>query len=219
MKDLTTKEKILDAAEKLFVDNGFAATSLRAIIKEAAVNTAAVHYHFGSKEGLIKEVFNRRVAELNRERLEKLDALEAERGDRPVPLKEVIRAFLLPVMRRNRAGGKQEVIPRLMARAITEPEAVFTDSIHHDAFKEVAMRFGRAVSRALPGLSREEIEWRMHMVVGAMVFTVFIPRIHPEKSKRFTWSRDPDEVTERLVRFLSAGMRAPMPEAAGKDSN
>ncbi|MCK4773879.1 MAG: TetR/AcrR family transcriptional regulator, partial [Candidatus Krumholzibacteria bacterium] len=142
MKDLTTKEKILDAAEKLFVNNGFAATSLRAIIKEADVNTAAVHYHFGSKEGLIEEVFNRRVAELNRERLEKLDALEAERGDRPVPLKEVIRAFLLPVMRRNRAGGNQEVIPRLMARAITEPEAVFTDSIHHDAFKEVAMRFG-----------------------------------------------------------------------------
>ncbi len=219
MKDLTTKEKILDAAEKLFVNNGFAATSLRAIIKEADVNTAAVHYHFGSKKGLIDEVFNRRVAELNRERLEKLDALEAERGDRPVPLKEVIRAFLLPVMRRNRVGGNQEVIPRLMARAITEPEAVFTDSIHHDAFKEVAMRFGRAVSRALPGLSREEIEWRMHMVVGAMVFTVVTPRIHPEKSKRFTWSRDPDEVTERLVRFLSAGMRAPMPEAAGKDSN
>ena len=212
MKDLTTKEKILDAAEKLFVDNGFAATSLRAIIKEADVNTAAVHYHFGSKDALALSVFAR-------ERLEKLDALEAERGDRPVPLKEVIRAFLLPVMRRNRAGGNQEVIPRLMARAITEPEAVFTDSIHHDAFKEVAMRFGRAVSRALPGLSREEIEWRMHMVVGAMVFTVVTPRIHPEKSKRFTWSRDPDEVTERLVRFLSAGMRAPMPEAAGKGSN
>jgi AcrR family transcriptional regulator len=218
MKDLTTKEKILDAAENLFVDNGFAATSLRAIIKEADVNTAAVHYHFGSKEGLIEAVFDRRVSELNQERLEMLDALEAEHGDRPVPLEDVIRVFLLPVMRRHCAGGNEEVIPRLMVRALTEPEAIFHGPIR-DAFKEVAARFGRSVGRAMPGLSREEIEWRMHMVVGAMVFTVVTPRIHPEKAKRFTWSRNPDEVTERLVRFLSAGMRAQMPEAAGKDSN
>jgi AcrR family transcriptional regulator len=218
MSDNTTKNKILDAAEKLFVDNGFSATSLRAIIKEADVNTAAVHYHFGSKEGLIEAVFKRRISELNRERLETLDDLEAEHGDRPVPLEDVIRVFLFPVMRRHCAGGTENVIPQLMGRAITEPEQVFHGSVH-DAFKEIAERFGRAIARALPGLSRDEIEWRLHMVVGAMVFTVTAPRIHPKKAKSFKWSNDPDEVTERLVRFLSAGMRAPMPEVAGKDSN
>jgi AcrR family transcriptional regulator len=217
MSDNTTKSKILDAAEKLFVDNGFTATSLRAIIKEADVNTAAVHYHFGSKEGLIEAVFKRRISELNRERLEMLDDLEAEFGDRPVPLDDVIRVFLSPVMRRHCAGGVEDVIPQLMGRAITEPESVFHGSVH-DAFKEIAERFGRAIARAMPGLSRDEIEWRLHMVVGAMVFTVIAPRIHPEKAKSFKWSNDPDEVTERLVQFLSAGMRAPMPEAAGKDS-
>jgi AcrR family transcriptional regulator len=217
MKDSTTKDRILDAAENLFVDNGFSGTSLRAIIKEAEVNTAAVHYHFASKEGLIEAVFNRRVSELNRERLEMLDKLEAEHGDRAVPLEEVIRVFLLPVMRRNCAGNNEEVIPRLMGRAITEPELISSGSIH-DAFKEIAMRFGQAVGRAMPDLSREEIEWRMHMVIGAMVFTVIAPRIHPEKAKCFTWSGDPNDVTERLVRFLSAGTRTPMPEAAGQDS-
>lgn len=214
MSDINTKEKILDAAEKLFVNNGFSATSLRAIIKEAGVNTASVHYHFGSKEALIEAVFKRRVADMNRERLQLLDSLEAEFGERPVPLEDVIRAFLHPVIRRHCAGGVEEAIPKLMGRAITEPEA-FHGTVR-EAFKEIAARFGKAISRAMPALSREEAEWRLHMVVGAMVFTVITPRIHGDKAKKFVWHQDHDEATERLVRFLAAGMRAPMPEATGK---
>ena len=58
---LETKERILDAAERLFADEGFAATSLRQITAEAGVNLAAVNYHFGSKESLLTAVFERRV--------------------------------------------------------------------------------------------------------------------------------------------------------------
>ena len=46
---LDTKERILQAAENLFTDQGFGATSLRAITHRAGVNLAAVNYHFGSK--------------------------------------------------------------------------------------------------------------------------------------------------------------------------
>jgi len=215
MSDINTKEKILDAAEKLFVDNGFSATSLRAIIKEAGVNTASVHYHFGSKEGLIEAVFKRRVADINRERMEMLDNLEAQYGDRAVPLEDVIRTFLLPVMRRHCAGGVEEAIPKLMGRAITEPESHL--GTVREAFKEIAMRFGKAIARAMPGLSREEVEWRLHMIVGAMVFTVIAPGIHRDQDRKLGGSLDHDECTERLVRFLAAGMRAPMPEISGKD--
>jgi AcrR family transcriptional regulator len=45
-----TKERILDAAEALFMEHGFEATSLRQITALAEVNLAAVSYHFGSKE-------------------------------------------------------------------------------------------------------------------------------------------------------------------------
>lgn len=217
MSDVNTKEKILDAAEKLFVDNGFAATSLRAIIKEADVNTAAVHYHFGSKEGLIVAVLERSVAELNRERLDRLDVLESEYGDRAVPLEDVIRTFLDPVMKRHCAGGDEGVIPRLMGRAITEP-APSKVGVLRGAFAEVAIRFSGAIGRAMPGLDRGEVEWRLHMMVGAMVFTVIAPRIHPGEGRRQAWSNNPDELTGRLVSFLVAGLKAPMPESAGKES-
>lgn len=47
---MSTKNKILDAAEHLFAVNGFNGTSLREITSQAEVNLAAVNYHFGSKK-------------------------------------------------------------------------------------------------------------------------------------------------------------------------
>ena len=49
-----TMEALLDAAEKLFSEHGIQASSLRMITHQAGANLAAVHYHFGSKEGLVK---------------------------------------------------------------------------------------------------------------------------------------------------------------------
>jgi AcrR family transcriptional regulator len=57
-----TRERILDAAERLFAECGFAGTSIRDITEAAAVNLSAVNYHFQSKENLYAEVFARRVA-------------------------------------------------------------------------------------------------------------------------------------------------------------
>ncbi|MDY3198352.1 MAG: TetR family transcriptional regulator, partial [Pseudomonadaceae bacterium] len=54
-----TVERILDAAEQLFAEKGFAETSLRLITSKAGVNLAAVNYHFGSKKSLIQAVFTR----------------------------------------------------------------------------------------------------------------------------------------------------------------
>src|SRR5690554_7795419 len=54
-----TCERILQAAEKLFSEKGYEATSLREITQLAEVNLASVNYHFGSKKGLIQAVMER----------------------------------------------------------------------------------------------------------------------------------------------------------------
>jgi len=219
MSDNTTKEKILDTAEKLFVKNGLSATSLRAIIKEAGVNTAAVHYHFGSKQGLIEAVFGRRAGQLNAARLRLLDEVESENRSGPLPLEDVVRAFVRPVISFDMDHSSPiYMIPQLMGRAITEP-APFYRQIVHRAFKETFERFTVALNRALPEFDAEEIMWRIHFMVGAMIFTVMVPKMHPERFPESTATGDPDVVTERLVQFVAAGMRTPAPEAAGKESN
>ena len=57
---------------------------MRAITQAAGANLAAVHYHFGSKEGLVRAVFGRRLEPLNRDRIERLATLAATGRDRDV---------------------------------------------------------------------------------------------------------------------------------------
>ena len=70
---IETKQRILNAAKKLFSDKGFSATSIREIAETAKANVSAVSYHFESKQGLywalLEEAFDwleggvRKVAE------------------------------------------------------------------------------------------------------------------------------------------------------------
>ncbi|MEO8847906.1 MAG: helix-turn-helix domain-containing protein, partial [Casimicrobiaceae bacterium] len=79
-----TKERILDAAEHLFMQLGFDATSLRAITGDAEVNLAAANYHFGSKEELFEAVLTRRLDPMNQRRLALLTEYEYASAPSPV---------------------------------------------------------------------------------------------------------------------------------------
>ena len=91
-----TKCKILDVAERLFAEQGYAATSLRHIIAEAGVNLAAIHYHFGSKEELLDGLVARIAVPVNADRIARLDRLEAEAGDAMPAVEAILEAFLMP---------------------------------------------------------------------------------------------------------------------------
>src|SRR5437870_1032215 len=99
---MNTEQRILDAAERLFAQHGFAGTSLRAITAAAGVNLAAVHYHFGSKEALLRATLDRIVGPVNRERLAMLqraeDAAAAEAAAAP-SVDAVLEAFIAPDVR------------------------------------------------------------------------------------------------------------------------
>ena len=49
-----TRQRLLDAAERLFAQSGYASVSVRAVTGKARQNVAAVNYHFGSKDGLLE---------------------------------------------------------------------------------------------------------------------------------------------------------------------
>ena len=88
-----TKERILDVAERLFADRGFAATSTRDITGEASVNLAAVNYHFGSKEALLESVLERRFRPINENRIALLDELERAAGREGPDVEDILTAL------------------------------------------------------------------------------------------------------------------------------
>ncbi len=96
-----TQVRLLDAAERLIGARGVEGVSLRAINAEAGSNVAAAHYHFGSKEGLVRAVLDRRMAVLAEERYELLGPLEHEAMPSPRQLAEVFAVPLLELSRED----------------------------------------------------------------------------------------------------------------------
>lgn len=58
LTELTPKERIFNAALKLFARQGVAGTGLRELAAEAEVNLAMINYFFGSKKALFKEILD-----------------------------------------------------------------------------------------------------------------------------------------------------------------
>jgi AcrR family transcriptional regulator len=206
----TTRTRILDAAEQVFAEKGFAAASLRRIIAAAGVNLAAVHYYFGSKEGLIAAVFDRRIGPLNQERLALLDQLEARTGRRgKVKLEDLIEALIGPALRLARDTDKGgPVVLRLFGRIVAEPSE-FLGRVLRDQFQGVVDRFTAALARALPRLPRSVLLWRLEFAVGSMGHVMCDPAHIRERSGGVCDATDTEAVIREMVCFLAAAFRAP----------
>ena len=72
--DQTTRDRLLTVAETLLLGSGYDAVSVRAINSAAGMNPAAVHYHFGSKEGLVGALLEERLAPIWQAQLASIDA-------------------------------------------------------------------------------------------------------------------------------------------------
>jgi AcrR family transcriptional regulator len=196
---IDTKDKIMETAERLFAEQGYAATSLRQIIGSAEVNLASIHYHFGSKERLLDELIHVKADQVNRARLALLDEIESKSAGAEPAVEDILRAFVLPTADKASADP---MFARLMGRIHAEG---LMPAIIQRHFYPTAQRFVAALRRALPELPEAEFLWRVHFMMGAMSHTLCGTPIFPMASE------DVHGRLERLVRFLSAGFRAPGP--------
>jgi AcrR family transcriptional regulator len=207
MASTDTKERILDAAEAVFAEQGYAGASLRAITGAAEVNLAAVHYHFGSKEGLYRAVFQRRIEPVNRVRLERLDELErVARGGR-VPLEKVVRAFIEPAIRVSREwDASGQLFLRISGRMFSEPGEHWREI--GPVFAEVQARFVAAFQRSLPEHDATDVFWRIHLMLGVLCHSLSAGSLLEFVSSGACNGEDPDETLAHLIPFLTAGVRA-----------
>ena len=209
-----TSQRLLDAAEAMFAEHGFADTSLRTITARARANLAAVHYHFGSKDELLRAVFARRLQVLNEERLARLTALETSGG--PVTVEAVLAAFIEPSLQLRRAGGQGEQFTRLLGRAQIEASEALRDFLR-DQYAPVLERFQRMLVRLLPELPLGEIRWRLYFTVGALSFT-YAGTPSPRLLFTARESGDGAWLQRQLIRFLTAGLRAPPLEEKAEEA-
>lgn len=204
-----TRERILDAAERLFAEHGFEGTSIRAVTKEAGANLAAVGYHFGSKAALFEALAERVMGPVLAGQLGRLDDLE-KRCEEP-GVEQLVEAFITPYFdqlpRKSEARGR--TVSRLVGRILGDP----AEEIRKVAVEggEVRDRYLVAFGKALPTVTQEELWWRMRSMIGVVV--VHRIGLYEEVGPPGMTDDDDETVLEWTVSFLSAALSAPSANA------
>jgi AcrR family transcriptional regulator len=124
-EDLRTRQRVLEAAARLFARRGFSDVTVREICRAAHANVAAVNYHFHDKLGLYTEVVRA--------------AIEAIRGTSDIarhasegaPAEQKLRIYVRVFLQRIAANGRDSWIFQLIRREIADPTPAFDLIIKH----------------------------------------------------------------------------------------
>lgn len=209
MAQSETVERILDAAEQLFAEKGFAETSLRLITSKAGVNLAAVNYHFGSKKALIQAVFSRFLgpycASLERE----LDRRQAQRPARTATLEELLEMLVEQALAvKPRSGDDLSIFMRLLGLAFSQSQGHLRRYLE-EMYGRVFRRYMLLVHEAAPKLPPIELFWRVHFMLGAAAFSMSgIKALRAIAENDFGVDTSIEQVMRLMVPFLAAGMRS-----------
>ncbi|ARS53808.1 TetR/AcrR family transcriptional regulator [Kushneria konosiri] len=165
-----TVTRILDAAEVLFAEHGFSETSLRRITGRAEVNLAAVNYHFGSKQALIQAVFFRYLDPFSADLHQRLDRLEADEAGAS-DLEGLLDTLFASVLEMPSDSHDLRTFMKLLGLAYSQTQRHLRDELR-DRYGDIFSRFLKLLRQATPELADDERFWRLHFMLGSVIFTL-----------------------------------------------
>ncbi|MFN7941409.1 MAG: CerR family C-terminal domain-containing protein [Thermoanaerobaculia bacterium] len=208
-----TRERLLDAAERLFADHGFHSASVRDITQAADSNLAAVNYHFGGKSNLYLAVFQRRIAALRDGRIQAIGrALAAPRG---VDLEGLLRAFGESYLEPFVAGESGRRWVRLFSRELLDPQLP-PSLLYDEVMQPTHAALARALRRLVPGLGAEVALLCVQSFVAQLTFirqlnAYFALSANRRAARTYALPR----LVDHAVAFSAAAVRALAPPAGG----
>lgn len=196
-----TREKILDAAERLFGQKGFDVVSLREITEAAGVTLALAHYHFQTKENLFAQAVARRADILGALRRQRLDAL---RGAGSLDVRSLLDAFMQPIfefMQNGDEGWSSYVT--LLTRLGEDRRWLDLVSQHFD---EVAREYLNELVQLLPEAKADRLSRGFTFVILLMLQTVSSNRRLDSLTGRASAANDLRSAYAALLPFCEAGI-------------
>ncbi|QEM82187.1 TetR/AcrR family transcriptional regulator [Halomonas binhaiensis] len=219
MAQTDTVTRILDTAEVLFAERGFAETSLRNITGKAKVNLAAVNYHFGSKKALIQAVFARYLDPFSERFHNAIDELEATYGEEVIPLEVLLETMARTVLEVPAERHSLKVFMRLLGLAYSQAQGHLRRYIQ-EQYGTVFTRFVELVRQATPELPDAERFWRLHFVLGTVIFTFSgLDALRDISEKDYGEHVSVRNLVKRMRPVVVAAMQAPLPDLDGQDTD
>lgn len=222
----TTKDRLLDAAERLFAEKGFADVSIRELAAAADVNLAAVNYHFQGKDNLFEEVVRRRFLDQRDRILASLAEVTAVGDERPA-LDAIIRAIVGPYLHGALATEDGARVMAVIAREMHTSVGIHHAAVFKDMIAPVFAAFSAAMLRARPNLRQEQVNWLIASVVGQIHHFIMRRQKHdslPDDDETrifmahaFPVLAEPIEIfvahtTDHITRFSTAAIDGMFPE-------
>ena len=208
-----TRARIVEAAEAEFADHGFDGVSVRQIALRADVPVALINYHFGSKEGLYRAIFEMRAPMIVDQRLAGLRLADME-PDTERKVEMIVKAVLVPNLH-MRSTEKNSSYSRILAREVSDPKS-HNRKVIAEFFDPIAYKVLDALHRALPDRTIEEVNWGYQAMLGAMVYAM----ADTGRISRISGGRcDPEDemaTATYLVALFKAALLHARPQPAAK---
>jgi AcrR family transcriptional regulator len=208
----SSKEKLLRSAEALFSAKGFQEVSVREIAAHAGVNYALVAYYFRGKQALFDEVFRAHTDPLLQEGMKRLHAI-MKKGPKP-SVEDILKAWLLPMLQLENNQQPGAIHLRVTAN-LSRERWEHTNKVSRD-MRRSHNAFIKALHSCLPHLSKETLTWRLHFVMGALVFGIRQPASLIALSGGLCDPNNLESVFDQILPYAVAGFSAT--ESAGKQS-
>lgn len=194
-----TRRRIIETALKLFAEHGFRGVSVRDLSAAAQVNVAAVNYHFGSKQGLYRTIFDTVLDEDEgcfARQIEEVTALLGRAGSDPVLLAAAVESLAGGVLRRLSAFEHLRWFSVLVARELAFPGELF-DLLYRRRVEPVLQLLAQLVGTAW-GLAptSEAVRLTANVLHGHMASLAFT---RPILGRQLGWDHATPERLDQLT--------------------
>jgi AcrR family transcriptional regulator len=201
--DDETRQRLLEAAARLFAEHGFNKVTVRAICEEARTNIAAVNYHFRDKLSLYREVVQMVADIMDRTKSEALDAGEGQSAE------EQLRGYIRIFLHRLLDPEANSWMDKLMLRELMDPSPAL-DLIIEKGIKPSSERLRRVLGRLL---DLPFDDWRVVQcalsVQGQCLFYRMSKPVATRWQPGFRYTPEViDGIAHHIAEFSLAGIRA-----------
>lgn len=160
---MSTKEKILDIAEDMFLTRGYDAVSVRDITQAAGANVASVNYHFNCKRDLYRDVFKRKLGRLSKEKIDKVK-VELAKESSPT-LEHVVRSIVSGFLSDFLASDESEKLLSIITNEMSE-NAIAQDILMEETVFPMHKVLRENIKRAHPSLTDQKVVLCISSIFG-----------------------------------------------------